>query len=83
LAKALAPNITVNVVAAGSMPTRWMTLLTGKPDTEERKQAARDGVPLKRFAELEDVAAAVLMAAKNDSMTGQVVTVDAGFCLLT
>lgn len=83
LAKALAPDITVNLVAAGSMPTRWMELLTGEPDTEERKQAARDGAPLKRFAEVEDVAAAVLMAAKNDSMTGQVVTVDAGFCLLT
>ena len=83
LAAALAPEITVNVVAAGSMPTRWWSLLTGKPDTEERKQQARNEVPLKRFAEVEDVAAAVLMAAKNDSMTGEVVTVDAGFCLLT
>lgn len=83
LAKALAPEITVNVVAAGPMPTRWWSLLTGKPETEERLQEARDELPLKRMAELVDVAAAVLMVAKNDSMTGQVATVDAGSCILT
>ncbi len=83
LARAFAPNITVNVVAAGTMPTRWWTLLTGKPDTEERKQHAREENPLKRFAEPDDVAAAVVMTAKNDSMSGEVVVVDAGFCLRT
>ena len=83
LARAFAPDITVNVVAAGTMPTRWWTLLTGKPDTEERKQHAREENPLKRFAEPADVAAAVVMVAKNDSMSGEIVPVDAGFCLRT
>ncbi len=83
LARAFAPEITVNVVAAGSMPTRWWSLLTGKPDTEERKQKAREESLLKRFAEVEDVAAAVVMTAKNDSMSGEVVVVDAGACMQT
>lgn len=83
LARALAPEITVNVVAAGTMPTRWWSLLTGKPDTEERKKHAREDNPLKRFAEPVDVAAAVVMVAKNDSMSGEIVPVDAGFCLRT
>ena len=77
LAKALAPEITVNVVAPGSMLTRWVPNIT-----EEMIQKAIEGAPLKRYSELEDVAAAVLMVAKNDSMTGQVVTVDAGVTLV-
>ena len=83
LARAFAPNVTVNVVAAGTMPTRWWSLLTGEADTEERRQHAREENPLKRFAEPEDVAAAVVMVAKNDSMSGEVIPVDAGFCLRT
>jgi len=77
LAKGVAPEITVNVVAPGAMLTRWVPNIT-----EESKQQTIEGSPLKRYSELEDVAAAVLMVAKNDSMTGQVVTVDAGVCLV-
>jgi 3-oxoacyl-[acyl-carrier protein] reductase len=77
LAKGVAPEITVNVVAPGAMLTRWV------PDiTEEQIERTIQGNPLKRYAELEDVAAAILMVAKNDSMTGQVVTVDAGAYLV-
>jgi NAD(P)-dependent dehydrogenase (short-subunit alcohol dehydrogenase family) len=77
LARAVAPEITVNLVAPGAMLTRWV------PDlTEERKQQTVDMAPLKRYSELEDVAAAVLMVAKNDSMTGAVFQVDAGVCLV-
>jgi hypothetical protein len=36
---------------------------------------------LKQLSKLEDVAAAVIMVASNDSMTGQIVTVDAGVSL--
>jgi 3-oxoacyl-[acyl-carrier protein] reductase len=76
LAAALAPEITVNAVAPGAMLTRWV------PNrTEEDIQRTRDRAPLKRFSELDDVAAAVLMVARNDSMTGQIVTVDAGMTL--
>ena len=77
LAKAVAPQITVNLVAPGSMLTRWV------PNrTEEQKKQTIEGAPLKRFSELEDVAAAVLMVAKNDSMTGAVFEVDAGVSLV-
>jgi 3-oxoacyl-[acyl-carrier protein] reductase len=77
LAKGVAPEITVNVVAPGAMLTRWVPNIT-----EEQIQRTIEGNPLKRYAELEDVAMAILMVAKNDSMTGQVVTVDAGACLV-
>jgi 3-oxoacyl-[acyl-carrier protein] reductase len=76
LAVALAPEITVNAVAPGAMLTRWV------PNrTEEDIKRTREGAPLKRYSELEDVAAAVVMVAKNDSMTGQIVAVDAGVSL--
>jgi 3-oxoacyl-[acyl-carrier protein] reductase len=77
LSKALAPEITVNVVAPGAMLTRWVPNLT-----EERKKKTIEGAPLKRYSELEDVASAILMVCRNDSMTGQIVTVDAGLTLV-
>jgi 3-oxoacyl-[acyl-carrier protein] reductase len=77
LAKGLAPEITVNVVAPGTMLTGWWPNIT-----EEMIQKTIDGNPLKLYVELEDVAAAILMVTKNDSMTGQVVTVDAGAYLV-
>ncbi len=77
LAVGLAPQITVNSVAPGSMLTRWV------PNrSQESIQKTIEGAPLKRFPELEDVAAAVLMVAKNDSMTGEIITVDAGRTLI-
>ena len=77
LAKGVAPAITVNVVAPGAMLTRWVPNIT-----KEQIQRTIEGNPLQRYAALEDVAAAILMVAKNDSMTGQVVTVDAGAYLV-
>jgi 3-oxoacyl-[acyl-carrier protein] reductase len=77
LANAVSPEITVNLVAPGSMLTRWFPNLT-----EEQKKRTIDGAPLKRYSGLEDVAAAVLMVAKNDSMTGAVFQVDAGVTLV-
>jgi 3-oxoacyl-[acyl-carrier protein] reductase len=59
------------------MLTRWVP---NRTDEDIRKTKER--APLKRVSELDDVAAAVLAVAKNDSMTGQVVTVDAGLTLL-
>jgi 3-oxoacyl-[acyl-carrier protein] reductase len=77
LAKSVAPEITVNVVAPGAMLTRWVPNIT-----EEQIQSTIERNPLKRYPELDDVAAAILMVTQNDSMTGQVVTVDAGACLI-
>lgn len=76
LAVALAPEITVNAVAPGAMLTRWFP-----NPTDEDIRRTKESAPLKRFSELDDVAAAVVMVARNDSMTGQIVTVDAGMTL--
>ena len=56
--------------------------MTGEEQSEERHRQIIEGNPLKRYSELEDVAAAILMVAKNDSMTGEVIKVDAGYCLV-
>lgn len=77
LAVGVAPEITVNAVAPGSMLTRWVPNRTQANIDETIARA-----PLKRFSELEDVAAAIVMVAKNDSMTGEIVSVDAGVSLI-
>ena len=76
LAVALAPDIRVNAVAPGLLMTRWVE---GYPP--ERLERLRDAALLKKPADLTDVAAAFVMLAKNTSMTGQVVVVDAGLLL--
>lgn len=73
----LAPQITVNAVAPGAAMKRWFP-----NPTEQDIRRIRGGAPLKRFSELDDAAAAVVMAARNDSMTGQIVTGDAGTSLV-
>jgi 3-oxoacyl-[acyl-carrier protein] reductase len=73
LALALAPEITVNAIAPGLIDTRW-----GRAWGDEALRKGAEAAPLKRLPSLEDCAAAVLMAVKNDSMTGQSLVVDAG-----
>ena len=73
LAVALAPDIRVNTVAPGLLITRWVE---GFPP--ERLEIMRQSAPLKKPADLDDVAAAFVMLAKNSSITGQVIVVDAG-----
>jgi len=68
-------GITVNAVAPGFLDTE----LTRGMDDESRGQVARRSA-LKRFAEVTDVADAVefLLGSKAKSITGTVLTVDAG-----
>jgi 3-oxoacyl-[acyl-carrier protein] reductase len=73
LAVALAPDIRVNCVAPGLLVTRWVE---GFP--EERLEAMRQGALLKRHPEVGDTADAFVMLAKNESITGQTIVVDAG-----
>ncbi|HVC32554.1 MAG TPA: SDR family NAD(P)-dependent oxidoreductase [Chloroflexota bacterium] len=73
LALALAPEITVNAVAPGLIDTRW-----GRAWGENSIEQAAAAAPLKRLPSLEDCAAAVVLLAKSDSMTGQSIVVDAG-----
>lgn len=73
LAVALAPDIRVNAVAPGLLLTRWSAIF---PDAVI--QAVTQRALLKKDTDVEDTAAVFVMLAKNESMTGQVVTVDAG-----
>lgn len=77
LAVALAPDIRVNTVAPGLLITRWVAGFS-----EEQLKRMSESVPLKKPPEVADVAATFVMLAKNTSMTGQVIVVDAGATLL-
>lgn len=78
LAKELAPAIRVNAVAPGNVLTD-MTLTAGaEPIAHFEEQT-----PLKRSAEPEEIARAVLFLASNDAsfITGEVLVVDGGYSL--
>jgi NAD(P)-dependent dehydrogenase (short-subunit alcohol dehydrogenase family) len=76
LATALAPDIRVNAVAPGLMRTRWLAHFD-----EAQLAQATALAPLGRTADLDDVARAFVMLAQSESMTGEVVVVDAGITL--
>jgi NAD(P)-dependent dehydrogenase (short-subunit alcohol dehydrogenase family) len=78
LAKQLAPHITVNAVGPGHTKTDiWHRL------PQEVKDKMLAGTPLARFAEPDDIAAAVVFFASDDAsfITGQHLVVDGGFGL--
>jgi pteridine reductase len=71
LAVALAPLVRVNAVAPGAMvPT--------SPEEEEYFARLAVRLPLKHLARQEDMFNAVRFLLENDSITGQIVTVDSG-----
>lgn len=76
LAVALAPNIRVNAIAPGLLITRW-----GKLFGDDAIKKIEDNLPTKKVTTLEDCAAPYLMLARNDSITGQVITIDSGATL--
>ncbi len=78
MAKELAPNITVNTVAPGHTNTEMTKSLP-----EEIRRNMIGGSYLKRLAEPEDIAKAILFLASNDAdfITGQILLVDGGFSL--
>jgi len=49
--------------------------------SEERIKAIKEAAPLKHETFLDDCADAYISAAKNTSMTGQQITVDAGLAI--
>jgi NAD(P)-dependent dehydrogenase (short-subunit alcohol dehydrogenase family) len=78
LAKQLAPHITVNAVGPGHTKTDiWKAL------AQEVKDKMLEGTCLRRFAEPEDIANAVLFFASDEAsfITGQHLVVDGGFSL--
>ena len=74
LAVALAPEVTVNCVAPGLMEGTRMTSRL-RPETAD---GARQRAALKRAASVEDVADQVVTFCRSDSVTGQVLNIDAG-----
>ena len=78
MAKELAPYINVNTVAPGHTKTEMTA-----PLPAEVKQNMIEGSYLKRMAEPEDIAKAILFMASEDSnfITGQMLLVDGGFSL--
>jgi 3-oxoacyl-[acyl-carrier protein] reductase len=68
-------NITANVVAPGFIESRMTAVLS-----EERKKEILDGVPLKRYGQAEEVAAATVYLASDAAayVTGAVLPVDGG-----
>ncbi|MCX5733814.1 MAG: 3-oxoacyl-ACP reductase FabG [candidate division NC10 bacterium] len=78
MAKELAPHINVNTVAPG----HTMTDLTA-PLPDAVKKGMIEGAYLKRMAQPEDIAKAILFLASDDAnfITGQMLLVDGGFSL--
>ncbi len=78
MAKELAPYINVNTVAPGHTNTEMTKSLP-----EEVRRNMIEGSYLKRLAEPEDIARAILFLASNDAdfITGQILLVDGGFSL--
>lgn len=78
LAKELAPHIRVNAVAPGNVMTD-MTTGAGPALIEQFRQETR----LKRIAEPDEIARAILFLASTDAsyITGQTLVVDGGYSL--
>jgi len=73
LAIALAPKIKVNGVAPGLLLTRWAAGFNDEHIKKMEQQAL-----LKKNTDVEDCAGMYLSIAKNNSITGQIFTVDSG-----
>jgi NAD(P)-dependent dehydrogenase (short-subunit alcohol dehydrogenase family) len=78
LAVALAPEVRVNAVAPGTVATRWHTDVLGAAGFERKVAAERASVPLRRTAEPEHVAQAVLGLLTMDLVTGEAIILDGG-----
>jgi 3-oxoacyl-[acyl-carrier protein] reductase len=78
MAKELAPHINVNTVAPGHTLTEMTASLP-----EQVKKTMVEGSYLKRMAQPEDIAKAILFLASEDAnfITGQLLLVDGGFSL--
>lgn len=82
LARALAPEIRVNCVAPGLTDTRWNREGLGDEVYENVLARYKENVPLRRAAEAEDIADAIVwLIAGADLVTGQILTVDSGMHL--
>ncbi len=75
LSKALAPKVTVNAIAPG-------TIIIRGEETARIRHIEEKRIPLKRYGEVNDITSAVLYFAHSDYVTGQVLIVDGGRSVL-
>jgi NAD(P)-dependent dehydrogenase (short-subunit alcohol dehydrogenase family) len=75
LARAFAPKIRVNAIAPGFV-------LQSDIVSEEEWKRLVDRIPLKRPAEMEEIALALEFLLKNEYITGQTIVVDGGYSLV-
>ncbi|KAH8596323.1 short-chain dehydrogenase/reductase-like protein sdr [Bisporella sp. PMI_857] len=78
LAATQGPKVRVNAVLPGLLLTEW-GMLYG----EERITYMKENAPLKKETNLEDCAQAFVDIARNTSMTGQTIAVDAGYSFVS
>lgn len=83
LARGLAPSVRVNAVCPGFVDGQWMKEgnagLGDRYDDTLGKTAER--IPLKRVAQPEDVADAILALIQTDFVTGHTLVVDGGYTI--
>jgi 3-oxoacyl-[acyl-carrier protein] reductase len=72
LARALAPEIRVCSVVPGAVATRWWA------GQEERMRQLSNNLLLQRIATPDDIARLICAVLEQESMTGQIITVDSG-----
>ncbi|UUZ91815.1 SDR family NAD(P)-dependent oxidoreductase [Paenibacillus sp. P25] len=72
LARALAPDIRVSSVVPGAVATRWWA------GREEQMKRLGGSLLLQRIASPEDIAQLICSVLEQESMTGQIITVDSG-----
>jgi 3-oxoacyl-[acyl-carrier protein] reductase len=76
IAKTLSPNISVNAVAPGYTKTEsWGEL------SKEAEELFSKDLLINRFVSPEEVADAIIFLAKNDAVTGEILTIDGGLSL--
>jgi len=75
LSKALAPKITVNAIAPG-------TIIIPGEESQNIKHIDENKIPLKRYGAADDITKAILYLAHADYVTGQILVVDGGRAVL-
>ncbi|HEX9398405.1 MAG TPA: SDR family oxidoreductase [Burkholderiales bacterium] len=79
LARALGPEVRVNVVAPGYVKTAWQVSAHGAAGADELERRYAERAPLKAAAKAEEVAEAIAWVVEaGRAITGQILYVDGG-----